>query len=193
MQAVDVEVDCGPGVACKLLHVTMDVSALETSTKPYMGGFKHKHAGTVYHHASIQTAQGQGQHRNGHKQRSGVQQDVADAGEKLTRETQTINETSCSCQTVREAATQMVAPGLLLDCSGDRYVVLLMHARMHVWQCCAELGLPRICAEPACYSLCCVSNLGILQQHNLQNQHGSVRCGLGPCLPSHDTVLKHRR
>lgn len=118
MQAVDVEVDCGVGLPCKLLHVTMDVSALETGTKPFLGGFKHKQAGTVYHHASIQTAQGQSQHTQGPKQP--VQQDAAESEQKLTRETQTIKESSCSCQTVREAATQMAAPGLLLDCTGDR-------------------------------------------------------------------------
>lgn len=125
LQALDVEVDCGPGLPCKLLHVTMDVSALEASTKPFLGGFKHKQAGTVYHHASIQAAQeGPSQQPKGRKQQHGrlqqEQQGMSEAGQKLTRETQTIKESTCSCQTVREAATQMAAPGLLLDCTGDR-------------------------------------------------------------------------
>jgi hypothetical protein len=133
MQAIDVEVDCGPGLPCKLLHVTMDVSALQSSTKPYLGGFKHKQEGTIFHHASIQTPRDQGPNSKGHKQLGAAAGAAAAAvgqeqavcmqhAEKLTRQTQTVQETACSSQTVREASTQMAAPGLLLDCSGDRSV-----------------------------------------------------------------------
>jgi hypothetical protein len=112
----------------------MDVSALQSSTKPYLGGFKHKQEGTIFHHACIQTPQDQGPSRKGHKQLSAAATGAAAAAvaqeqavcvqlsEKLTRETQTVQETTCSSQTVREASTQMAAPGLLLDCSGDRSV-----------------------------------------------------------------------
>lgn len=125
---MDVEVDCGPGLPCKLLHVTMDVSALQGSSKPYLGGFRHKQQGIVYHHASIQTPQDQTQSKTGHRQqpmaagqdRAQQQQEGAGGGVKLTRQTQTVKETSCSSQTVREAATQMAKTGLLLNCSGDR-------------------------------------------------------------------------
>lgn len=136
------EVDCGPGLPCKLLHVTLDVSALQHSSgsKPFLGGFRHKQTGAVFHHASIQTPdqqhhQQQGKSRKPRKQQHAAAavaaaaavvglhdegQDVCWVGEKLTRETQTVVAASCSSQTVREAATQMAAPGLLLDCSGDR-------------------------------------------------------------------------
>lgn len=111
----------------------MDVSALQSSTKAYLGGFKHKQEGTIFHHASIQTPQDQGPNRKCHKQLSAAAGAAAAAAlvepavcaqlaEKLTRETQTVQETTCSSQTVREASTQMAAPGLLLDCSGDRSV-----------------------------------------------------------------------
>lgn len=142
-QAIDVEVNCGAGIPCKLLHVTMDMSALQASTKPYLGGFKHKQTGAVFHHASIQTPQEKGatgsSSKQGHQQRlapaqpraggggmcglDGQQQQQSEVcwpGQKLTRETQTVKEATSSCQTVREAATQMAAPGLLLDCSRDR-------------------------------------------------------------------------
>jgi hypothetical protein len=126
---MDVEVDCGPGMPCKLLHVTMDVSALQGPSKPFLGGFRHKQQGTVYHHASIQTPQDQTQSKTGHRQQpvaagqgqqAQQQQEGAEGGVKLTRQTQTVKETTCSSQTVREAATQMAKTGLLLDCSGDR-------------------------------------------------------------------------
>lgn len=133
LQAIDVEVDCGPGIPCKLLHVVMDVSALKAPNKPYLGGFKHKQQGTVYHHASIQTPQDQSQGKKGRRQQQGTapgqvqqqrqqQQEGAggEVGAKLTRQTQTVKETSCSSQTVREAATQMARSDLLVDCSKDK-------------------------------------------------------------------------
>lgn len=128
LQAIDVEVDCGPGMPCKLLHVTLDVSALQGPSKPFLGGFKHTQHGTIYHHASIQTPQDQTQSKAGRKQQLAAgqgqaqaqQQEGCEGGVKLTRQTQTVKETSCSSQTVREAATQMAKVGLLLDCSGDR-------------------------------------------------------------------------
>lgn len=143
------EVDCGQGLPCKLLHVTLDVSALQPSTKPFLGGFRHKQTGTTFHHASIQTPQDQSPNRKAASRQPGAavaaaaaagsegcleeQQDVSWVGVKLTRETQTIKATSCSSQTVREAATQMAVPGLLLDCSGDRSV-----------ECCAVLVVFRV-------------------------------------------------
>lgn len=128
LQAIDVEVDCGPGMPCKLLHVTLDVSALQGPSKPFLGGFKHKQQGTIFHHASIQTPQDQTQGKTGRKQQPAAgqgqaqaqQQEGCEGGVKQTRQTQTVKETSCSSQTVREAATQMAKVGLLLDCSGDR-------------------------------------------------------------------------
>lgn len=119
-QAIDVEVDCGPGTPCKLLHVLIDVSAMQQDRKVFMGGYKHKHNGSVYHHACSQTPKPPTQETikdvaaadDGHPCAAGKQ--------KLSRETQTIKAASTSSQTVREAATQVARPGLELDCSGDR-------------------------------------------------------------------------
>jgi hypothetical protein len=106
----------------------MDVSALEGPNKPYLGGFKHKQQGTIYHHASIQTPQDQTPGKKGSRQQkqgaASAQQQEGGEGrpcEKLTRQTQTVKEASTSSQTVREAATQMVRSDFLLDCSRDRW------------------------------------------------------------------------
>jgi hypothetical protein len=108
LQAIDVEVDCGPGLPCRLVHVVIDVSSI--SAKPYMGGYRHKGTGTTLHHAATQTAKapppatGKGS-----------------LSQKLERTTQTTYWAASSAQTVREAGTQMARPGLLLDVSGDRW------------------------------------------------------------------------
>ncbi|WIA10090.1 hypothetical protein OEZ85_010297 [Tetradesmus obliquus] len=118
-QAIDVEVDCGPGAPCKLLHVMIDVSALEQrGQKPFLGGYRHKHSGALYHHACSQTPQAATQ--KGRQQAAAAAEQGLPAKQKLCRETQTIKAANTSCQTVREAATQMARPGLELDCSGDR-------------------------------------------------------------------------
>jgi hypothetical protein len=106
----------------------MDVSALEGPNKPYLGGFKHKQQGTIYHHASIQTPHDQSQSKKGNRQQQQGAASAQEAGEvgpcaqKLARQTQTVKETSSSSQTVREAATQMARTDFLLDCSRDRWV-----------------------------------------------------------------------
>lgn len=117
LQAVDVEVDCGQGLPCRLLHVTIDVSEVQAAgAKPFLGGFRHTRDGTAFHNASMQTMQqqevGQGA--------APVQDDERSSLKKLSRDTQTVQAASSSCQTVREACTQVAVPGLLLDCSGDR-------------------------------------------------------------------------
>jgi hypothetical protein len=136
LQAIDVEVDCGEGLPCKLLHVAIDVSALQASSKPYLGGLRHTQAGTTFHHASMQTqAEGQagsGGAGAGHPTTAAAGSAAAGSSSggsggrkripKLSRETQTLKEASRSCQSLREAATQAAVPGLLLDCSGDRWV-----------------------------------------------------------------------
>lgn len=105
-QAIDVEVDCGPGVPCRLIHVVMDVSTL--APKPYLGGYKHKQTGAVYHHTATQTPK--------------APKPVNTDG-KLCRQTQTVDIADTSAQTLREMATQMQRPGILIDESGDRWVV----------------------------------------------------------------------
>jgi hypothetical protein len=132
LQAIDVEVDYGQG-PCRLVHVAVDVSGLQPSSKPFLGGFRHKQTGTTFHHASMQTvAQAGAQHSRAGLKQGAAAAAAAGAGAgsdeggccslaKLTRETQTVKAASSSCQTVREAATQVAVPGLLLGCSGDRW------------------------------------------------------------------------
>jgi hypothetical protein len=121
MQAIDVEVDCGAGAPCKLLHVMMDVSALQQQgQKPFLGGYRHKHSGAVYHHACSQTPQAAIKQKGRQPAAAAAAEQGLPAKQKLCRETQTIKAANTSCQTVREAATQMARPGLELDCSGDR-------------------------------------------------------------------------
>jgi len=125
-----VEVDGGPGAPCRLLHVTMDVTALQQHRKPYLGGYRHRQSGATYHHASSQTPQPADSNiaRRGAAAATASALTAAaglvDGGSKpnvqLSRETQTKDTSSTSSQTVREAATQMARPGLELDSSGDR-------------------------------------------------------------------------
>ena len=71
--------------------------------KPFLGGFRHKYYGTIYHHASSQTA------------RKKKKVEVV----KFHRETQTIQIISRSQQTNREAGTQMERRDLIQDHSND--------------------------------------------------------------------------
>ena len=104
VQAIDVEVDCGPGVPCRLVHVLIDVSS--KSSKLFLGGYRHKLSGQVHHHAITQTPKDP-------KYPKGTEA-------KLCRQTQTYDTSVTSCQTLREMGTQMMRPGVELDESGDR-------------------------------------------------------------------------
>jgi hypothetical protein len=53
LQAIDVEVNQGPGLPFKMVHVVLDYS--QQQQKSYMGGFKNKRTGAVYHHVWTQT------------------------------------------------------------------------------------------------------------------------------------------
>jgi hypothetical protein len=75
--------------------------------KSFLGGFRHKYYGTVYHHAATQTARKK-------KKAERV---------KFHRETQTIQIVSRSQQTNREAGTQMERSDLLQDHSNDRVIL----------------------------------------------------------------------
>jgi len=75
--------------------------------KPFLGGFRHKYYGTVYHHSATQTARKK-------KKAERV---------KFHRETQTIQIISRSAQTNREAGTQMERSDLLQDHSNDRVIL----------------------------------------------------------------------
>jgi hypothetical protein len=104
-KAIDVEVDCGPGVPCRLLRVDIDVS--EVARKQFLGGFKHRVTGSTYHHAVTQTPPSAPRPR---------------PPPRACRDTQTVHQAARGAQTLREAATQMPRPGVVLDVSEDRLV-----------------------------------------------------------------------
>lgn len=112
------EVDSGPGTACQLLRVTIDITPLQQNPKPFLGGYRHKQNGVIYHHACSQTPP-QPKQQRGAKGTSAAAASL-DRLEKLTRQTQTVKSATTSSQTVREVATQMARPGLELDAAGDR-------------------------------------------------------------------------
>ena len=103
--SIDVEIDQGPGNPVKLVQIFIDAASADN--KPYMGGFRNKRTGSEYHHACTQTPR---------------QNRYTEADRKNTRETQTYEMRTRTLQTVRECATQMERPGLLLDASLDREV-----------------------------------------------------------------------
>ena len=78
------------------------------NSKRFMGGYRNKESGVVYHNADAQTAPPE---KNNPK---GV--------EKFHRDAQTVDVTNRSQQTNKEAATQMERKDLLLDTSKDRVV-----------------------------------------------------------------------
>lgn len=100
---IDVEVQQGPGLPNKMMRVLMDYSQVDA--KLYLGGFKNKRTGAIYHHAVTQTPKAP---------------KYANAEPKLERQTQTVKTKTRTAQTVREAATQMERPGVTIDTTYDR-------------------------------------------------------------------------
>ena len=78
------------------------------SKKVYLGGYRHKISGKVYHHASSQTPT---ENRNQSKDMSNLR----------TRETQTYEQRTLSVQPYRECGTQMQRIDLYLDDHRDTY------------------------------------------------------------------------
>lgn len=105
--SVSAQVDLDPDSPKRLVTVAIDAS--QVRQKAFLGGYRHKENGTIYHHASNQTAQ-IGQRR----------QPI----ELCCREAQTIEVKSRSTQNVREFGTQMPRPDLVLDESNDRLVTI---------------------------------------------------------------------
>lgn len=52
LRAIDVEIAQGPGLPHRMVRVLLDYS--QQDNKPYMGGFRNKRSGVVYHHAVTQ-------------------------------------------------------------------------------------------------------------------------------------------
>jgi hypothetical protein len=88
-----------PQIPPKRIQVNVERSG---KRKLYLGGFRHRKTGLIYHHASSQT---DFERRN---KWEGVT-------EKFTRETQTVKAATRSQQTTREGGTQMVRPDLHID------------------------------------------------------------------------------
>ncbi len=95
----------GPGLPHRMLRVLLDFT--QQDRKPYLGGYRNKRTGAVYHHAGTQTPRAP---------------KYSEADRKLSRETQTVKQKKHSQQTVREQATQMERPGVLLDTTYDKVV-----------------------------------------------------------------------
>jgi hypothetical protein len=77
--------------------------------KPYLGGFRNKNSGHIYHHASSQTP-------------TDTKKAVKDTSNLRTRETQTAEYTTRSVQGYREGGTQMERIDLRLDNKHDNVV-----------------------------------------------------------------------
>ncbi|GFR46844.1 hypothetical protein Agub_g8483 [Astrephomene gubernaculifera] len=105
LRAIEVEVEQGPGMPHRLVRVLMDLT--QCDHKAYLGGFRNKRTGAVYHHAATQTPRAP---------------KYSEADRKLSRETQTVKVKQHSQQTVREQATQMERPGVLMDETYDKEV-----------------------------------------------------------------------
>eukprot|EP00605_Chrysophyceae_sp_TOSAG23-4_P001652 GSChrysophyteH1.ASY1.ANO1.1813.1 assembled CDS len=77
-----------------------------TSRKNYLGGYRNKLSGSIYHHASTQTP-------------TEAKRAVKDVSQLRCRETQTYEERSLSVQPYRESGTQMERQDLVLDNKRD--------------------------------------------------------------------------
>ena len=105
-RAIDVEVSQGPGQPYKLIHVRIDHS--QVVSKAFLGGFKSKNNGILFHNASTQTPKA--------PKYLGV-------ARKHEHETQTAKLVQTSVQVPREASTQMergLKQKVLIDTSRDR-------------------------------------------------------------------------
>ena len=100
---IDVEVVQGPGKPIKLVHVHIDVS--RRTNKPFLGGYRDKRDGLVYHHAATNTER---------------RRQFEDPDRRFTRDTQTVIMSTHTAQSSREACTQMARNDLLLDDKNDK-------------------------------------------------------------------------
>lgn len=83
--------------------------------KPYLGGYRNKKTGAIYHHAYTQ--------RESEKLREALEaQEAANNTVKYTRETQTAEVITCSAQTRRETGTQMKRSDLAVDDTKDKTI-----------------------------------------------------------------------
>lgn len=79
------------------------VKSTDSNPKPYLGGYRNKNNGSIYHHASSQTPT---------ENRKITRKDFDNL---RTRETQTFETKTLSIQTIRESGTQMSRVDLVVD------------------------------------------------------------------------------
>eukprot|EP00937_MAST-01D_sp_MAST-1D-sp2_P002843 g2843.t1 len=102
---IDVDVEFDNGQPPRRIRVKIE---RDERRKLYLGGYRNRKTGLVYHHSWTQTLP--------------QRRDWSDVERKSHRETQTAVTAQRSQQTTREGGTQMTRPDLLLDESGDREV-----------------------------------------------------------------------
>ena len=83
-----------------------------SAPKPYLGGYRNKLDGKIYHHAGSQTPKVNNDNRLNKKTYDHVR----------TRETQTVVERTVSVQLTRESGSQMQRPDLIIDTKDDVYI-----------------------------------------------------------------------
>jgi hypothetical protein len=88
--------------------------------KPYLGAYRHRAQGTVYHHAATQTPHSP----------------PKPPPPKATRQVQTVTTRTRGTQATREHSTQMERRGLLLDTSRDREVQPGKYFAAHEYETC---------------------------------------------------------
>eukprot|EP00003_Mantamonas_plastica_P005770 TRINITY_DN1470_c0_g1_i6.p1 TRINITY_DN1470_c0_g1~~TRINITY_DN1470_c0_g1_i6.p1 ORF type:complete len:621 (+),score=217.31 TRINITY_DN1470_c0_g1_i6:52-1914(+) len=106
-----VEVHYGPQIPSKIVRV--QVHQFE-GTKPFLGGWRHKHTQVEFHNASAQTPRSEADIMKRQK---------ALSIQKAHRSTQTPTLVTRSQQTTREQGTQMAKPGLYVEDRNDVIVV----------------------------------------------------------------------
>ena len=104
-----VSMNYGDGIPPKVCTVTLVVAY---DHKPFIGGYRSKKDGSVYHHAVVQT--------------DPLEKEVKARTDKVSRDTQTRGKTR-TAQTTRECATQMEKKGLCISTEGD----VTYHARRY--------------------------------------------------------------
>lgn len=83
-----------------------------SAPKPYLGGYRNKLDGKIYHHAGSQTPKVNNNSLSNKKTYDHVR----------TRETQTVVERTVSVQLTRESGSQMQRPDLIIDTKDDVYI-----------------------------------------------------------------------
>jgi hypothetical protein len=93
-----------PDVPPKRITITVERAQ---GRKPYLGGFRNKRTGAIYHHGSTQTARG-------------PRTQPEDRKEAFHRETQTLERKTRSVQLPRSTGTQMDKRGVHVSSKGDK-------------------------------------------------------------------------